>query len=196
MAVRSVSDSGQPQVPINIPKLVTDPVASFKPWPINVRVGGKTISVPALSAADWLDHLMRVDDTLFLDDIFPGLLTEADHDMVMDAYFEGKIQPQDLEDIGFRVIEAASGRHWWVAMRIISVVRENWDTIGGEFALQGVNPSNLSLAGWLDAATLLLIRGMGDNNKINQFFIRLEKAPEGVETEEPTVDVDAFMSMM
>lgn len=154
------------------------------------------VTVPALSAAEWLDALMKLDDSLFLDDIFPGLLSDEDSAMVMDAYFNEKITPLDMEAVACQVIAAAAGRPWWVALRMISVIRANWDVIGGEFALQGVNPVHLSLAGWLDAATLLFIRGMEDNNKINQFFIRLEKPPPGQEVEEPTVEVDAFMSMM
>lgn len=178
-----------------MPKLVTDPVASFRPWPVNIRVGQHTVTIPATCAADWLDLLMDVEN-LDMEKVFPGLLGEAEQEIVEDALLHEKITVKDLLDTGLDIIAAAAGRPWWVALKLVATVRTNWDAIGGEFAMRGVDPVRLSLAGWLDAAQTIIIRGIDGNDKINVFLMRLEQPPPGVEAEAQAMDANTFMSMM
>jgi len=193
--VRSVGASPTAQAPVVIPKLVTDPVASFRPWPINIRVGREQVTIPAMCASDWLDLLMQMED-LWLENIFPDLLDSDDSYLVEDALAAGKIGPQELSDIALDVIAAAGGRPWWVVMKLIGCIKANWDNVGGEFALEGVNPNQLSLAGWLDAALVIVIRHIDGNDQTNAFLMRLEAPPPGQEAPSQAVDVNTFMSMM
>jgi len=198
VAVRAVPDSPAPQPPIDLPKLVTDPVASFKPWPIDVKVGSDVVSIPAMDASEWLSILMEMDVEAFVDDIFPGLLPEDEAAIVERALWDEKLSLDELRDVALQVIASVGGRPWWVVLRLIFTVKANWDGMGGEFAFRGIDPTRLSLAGWLDAAQLILLRGIGDNAKVNSFLLKLEKPPPGYEstTEERVIDADAFLSMM
>jgi hypothetical protein len=175
---------------------VTDPVASFKPWPIDIRVGSDTVSIPAMDASEWLSLLM--DQEVHPDDIFPGLLPDDESRLVEQALWDEKISVQDLQDLTFQIIASASGRPWWVALRLILSVKANWDSLGGEFAFRSIDPTRLSLAGWLDAAQLIMLRAIGDNTKVNSFLMKLEKPPPGHEPVAPEQAIDAndFLSMM
>jgi len=197
VAVRTVPDSPAQQPPIDLPKLVTDPVASFKPWPIDVKVGADVVTIPAMDASEWLSLLMEMDVEAYVDDIFPGLLADDEAQIIERALWDEKLSLEELREVALQVIASVSGRPWWVALRLIFTVKANWDSIGGEFSFRGIDPSRLSLAGWLDAAQLILIRGIGDNAKVNSFFMKLEKPPPGYEsTADKVMDADAFLSMM
>lgn len=195
MPVRTVSGE-QGQTPLLIPKLVSDPVASFQPWDIDVTFAGHCGVIPAMSAAEWLSVLIRMEDDLFLDTIFPDLLESEDQQVANSCLIDGTLGIGEAQDVALQIITSAAGRPWWVALRLIASVTQNWDSLGGEFVYRGVNPSNLSLAGWLDAAQTVIIRGISDTTKANIFLMRLEEPPPGIEVQDEGVDAQTFMSMM
>ncbi len=191
MAGRSVpSLDSQPQVVI--PKTVTDPVWSLRPWPVSVRVAGGMYEIPALPAVDWLTVLMTDDPAL--DDIFPGLLDEADQDVVTEAMLDGHLE--ETFSVCLDIITAVSGRPWYIAMRLIDVARTSWHVLGAEMLLKGVDAEKLSLSGWLDILVLTIMKNI-DPKDAAMFTMRLEAPPADIEVEqpEPEMSVSSFMSM-
>lgn len=180
---------------VNVPKLNRDPVSSLRPYSVTVTVSGGEVEIPALSAADWLAVLMV--ESVELDDIFPGLLSEEDTDLVEEAILSGSMELQEFRDLVLGVIETASARRWWVALRLVEVARTSWDVIGGEMILRGVDAESLSLSAWLDVLLLTILRNM-EPKDTQMFTMRLETPPpeeKGAAVEELEMSQDAFMAI-
>ena len=178
-------DSGR----IAVPKLNKDPVQSLKPWPTVVTIHGLESEIPAMMAADWLVLLMR--EKLDLVDIFIELLPDSES-----LLFNGSITVEELYDIVIDTISLVSGRHWWVALRLISVARESWDILGARMTMRHIDPTQLSLAAWLDALLMVTLAEM-DPKEVTMFTMRLEAVPEfeDVPAEELEMSADAFLAM-
>ena len=176
-----------------MPKLVTSAVWALKPWPITVQIGHEQVTIPALSAADWLSVLME--DPIDLEQVFPGLADAED--LVDEALFEGQLSLDDLYDIGLDCITAASARPWYVAIRLSQIAQAGWDNLGGELALAGVDASRMPLAQWFDALHLIILRTM-DPKSHTMFHSQLEMPPPGVQVDESAMEMsrDQFMGMM
>lgn len=179
---------------VNVPKLNRDPVSSLRPYSVTVTVGPGQVEIPALSAADWLSVLMV--EAVELDDIFPGLLSDEDTDLVEEAIIDGLLGVEEFRSIILEVIETASARQWWVALRLVEVARTSWDVIGGEMLLRGVDAESLSLSAWLDVLLLTILRNM-EPKDTQMFTLRLETPPPGEEgvSEELEMSQDSFMAM-
>lgn len=184
------SDSGH----VTVPKLNRDPIQSLRPFPVEVDVAGHHLLIPAMPAAEWLSILMS--DDLDLSDVFPGLLNQVDMEAVEDIILDGYLGMEDLEEIIFGVIETASARHWWVALRLIETARTEWDVLGAELGLRGVDPTHISLSHWLDILLLVTIRSM-DPKDVQMFCMRLEAPPLSAQVEESEMEMSesAFMAM-
>lgn len=196
MAVRRPSapsptpDSGR----ITVPKLNRDPIQSLRPWPLAVTFHGREYEIPALPAADWLSVLMV--EQFHLDDVFPGLLDEEEQEAVADALMQGGEDADDLIQFCLDIVETASARYWWVAMRLIEIARTSWDVVGAELGLRGVDASRISLSSWLDQLLLVILRGM-ESKDISMFTMKLESPPPQaeVEPEDMVMSRDAFLAM-
>lgn len=175
---------------IAIPKLTHHPLASLGLYPIEFRVAGENATIPALSALPWLEVLM-MGEHILLDDVVPGLLD--DPSIVEDALTCGDLHPYDLEDLQLKAIELASGRDWWVTLRLIETIRGAWDQVGSEFAM--VDANRISLAGWLDFAFGIILKAM-PRDKLQSFLLRLEIPPKSIEAPEPTISAEQFLAMM
>lgn len=166
---------------------------SLRPWPVVVRLGNQEMVIPALPAADWLAVLMQED--LWPEDVFPGLCGPAVVDLVDELVNSGEVNLDDLADVSLDVLEAAASRSWWVALRLITVCRQNWATIGAELLLDGVDASRLSLSGWLDVATLVIMRRIKPESAL-MFTSQLEAPPAGEEAVEvQAISAQEFLSM-
>lgn len=166
--------------PLVLPQLVTDPIWSLRPWPVVVEFQGRSLEIPALPAADWLQVLMS-DQGLY--GIFPGLLRERDVDWVEERLFYDDLNVQALENLQLDVLSQVAGRPWYVAQKLVAVARGAWDTIGAELVMQA-DASRLSIAGWLDVLYLVILRAM-DENKKQLFVSELGIPPVGYATEDP-----------
>ena len=179
-------DSGR----ITVPKLTGDPVWALKPWPVVIQAGGREFEIPALPAADWLAILMT--DPFDPDDLILSLVTNG-----KDLLFLDTVSADDLEHVCLDVITTASARPWWVALRLVAMARSNWSVLGAELILKGVNPTQLSLAAWLDALLLVALKNM-DPKDVTMFTLRLEEPPpEEMESavEEMEMSADSFLSL-
>lgn len=180
---------------VEIPPLVTDATWSLRTWPVEVTFSGLTFSIPALPAADWLAILMS--DQVDLEEILPGLAGVEEADALEEALVQGKASLQDLYRMALETLSLVSGRPWYVAMKIISVAAMSWSALGGEFVIRNVDADRISLAAWLDAAYLIMLRNMKSDD-INIFNAKLLVPPPGVENPEeedilPTPE--SFMAM-
>lgn len=131
-----------------------------------------------------------------LDDIFPGLLTSDDMDLVEDLIVSRELGLDECEDIILSIIETVSARPWWVTIKLIETARVSWDLIGGELALRGIDPTHISLSSWLDALLLTVIKNM-DPKEVTMWCLKLEAPPPDVKVDEAELEMDPsqFMAM-
>ena len=101
----------------------------------------------------------------------------------------------DLDELFCDLLEEASGRHWWITMRLVSIARNEWERVGADLLLANVDPEKLSLAAWLDAFTLLLIRSLKPEDA-NMLMMQVEMVPEGetLPDEEMEMSAEQFLS--
>jgi hypothetical protein len=177
---------------ITVPKLNKDPIQSLSPYSVMVSVGMYEVEIPPLPAVDWLSELMTQDVTL--DNIFPGFLSEEDADLVEEMIIAGDLDIDEYEGIILNIIETVSARDWWVTFRLIETARINWDVLGAELALRGVDAGHVSLSSWLDAVLILALRNT-DPKDATMFTMRLEAPPPNEEADEPEMPASQFMSM-
>lgn len=185
-----------PQSPdrIAVPRLNRDPVQSLTPFPVEVSIGGRDYTIPALPASVWLSVIMV--DNMDMSDIFPGLLEEEDQDEFEERVIYGNLEMDELQETILGVIEVASARHWYVTLRLIEMARTSWDVLGGELGLKGIDPTRMSLAHWLDVLVLITIRSM-EPKDVQMWTMKLEAPPPNVEPDEEdtAISESAFMAM-
>lgn len=195
-AGRSSASTPASPPPLRVPKLNTDLVWSLKPWPAQIYLGGHEFEIPAVPAADWIPAIIDMtEDTVGL---LMGLLSEDDQGRLTDLMFTGSVDVEDLFDLCTDLLTTVGARPWWVTIRLISVAQQNWDTVGAEMILKGVNASIMSLSGWLDVFLLVLLRMM-DPKQTTMFTTKLEMIPpefaDQVTPESMEISADAFLSM-
>ena len=179
--------------PVVIPQHNMDPVWSLKPWPVELELDGEIWEFPAAPAVDWLAILMQEQPDL--DQILIDLCPRG-----LELLFRDTIEPDLLYRRLLDLIETVAARRWWIAMRLIGVVRQNWHVLGPEMITSGVDPSVLSLAAWLDTMTVLVIRAM-EAKEVGLFVARLELPPpsemaaEMERVEEFTMTPEQFLAM-
>lgn len=173
---------------IAVPAHTLDPTESLCPWPVVFTVQGQEYEIPALPAAQWLRVLMPED--AMLEDVFVELVPQGVQLLLNDD------DTWDMADLAQDIIELASGRRWFIAMRVITVMRANWNVVGATMLMKGVDAARLSLSGWLDVALLMLLQHM-EQKDTAMFVAQLEIPPEGEETpeEEMVMTAEAFMAM-
>jgi hypothetical protein len=173
-----------------VPNFVKDPVWSLRPWPLEVRSGAQTFTVPALCATDWLQYLLRADpdfDGLLLD-ILPG---------VEDQLWAEEVSLNQVYELLMDIVGSVSGRAWWIALRLISVAFTGWHIVGPSMIKSGFDPNTLSLAAWLDGLLMTVLENMSPQDT-TMFIMRLEIPPAGIEADiEKDLEMDrgAFLSL-
>ena len=175
--------------PTAVPRTNRDPASSLRPSPIVITVGGREIEIPALPAVEWLEVLMA--DNFQFDDLFIELLPDG-----VDVMLGDWVPVEDMEDLGLAILEQASARHWWIALRLIGTLMDHWDVMGAEATFHNVDPSRLSLAAWLDSMLVLLMQRIQAEQQA-MFVSRLEAPPAGEElpVEDFEMSAEQFMSM-
>jgi hypothetical protein len=174
-----------PQVPV--PRTNRNPIQSLRPEPVTFLIGKREFEIPALPAVDWLQVLMRPDwigDDLFLELMPEGL-------QILDL-----IDPEQSEDLATDIIEEVTGRHWWVALRLVGFLIETWEVMGPEATFHNVDAERLSLAAWMDAMLVLLLARVS-KDQAPGFVARLESPPYGeqIPEEELAISEGQFLSM-
>ncbi len=186
--------SGFDAQPVRIPKLNRDPIWSLRPWPVSVTIQSTEWTIPALVAADWLAVLMVED--LDPDEILPGLLEPEDAERMEELILTEGIDLNIVYESYLDIIERVSARHWWVALRLIWIARDQWHILGPDLISKGVDATQLSLAAWLDCLTVTILQNM-KREQVTMFTMQLEAPPVGEQSaeEEMTMSADAFMAL-
>lgn len=167
------SGSGSEGQSIRLAPTNADPLASLRICKVAVSLAGRTWLIPAHDAAVWLEILL--DEELDPEAVFPGLCGPQTVVEVNRLLLDGVVTEADMEEAICDAIEAASGRKWWITLRLCRFLRGNWDRIGGELAANGVTPFGVSLSYWLDGAYATAIRLMldGDPRQAAKFTAQL-----------------------
>lgn len=188
-------DGGGPGAspPVIVPSHNLDPVWSLRPWPVELELAGRVWEFPATPAVSWLSILME--EPLDLDRILIELCPRG-----IELLFNMELDPDVLYQALLDLIATVSARKWWICLRLIHVVRQNWHVMGPEMIMAGVDPQVLSLAAWIDTMTVLLIRAM-DPKDVTMFVTKLEMPPpsevaaEMQEVDEFEMSREQFLSM-
>jgi hypothetical protein len=138
-----------------------DPLASLRVAELVVPFAGIEHTIPAYPAAKWLEVLFA--QPLDLEAVFPGLAGLDAELAVNTALVDGAATQEDLEQIIYEVLEAVSGRRWWVALRLCLTVRAHWEWVGGAMARSGLTPFDVPLGFWLDGAYATMVHEMASN---------------------------------
>jgi hypothetical protein len=198
VAVRR-SSAARPSIPsaeenrFQVPRLNKDPVWSLRPWPIEIEVAGTVIEVPPMCATDWLCYLMQAE--FDLDTILSEVLPDLE-----DLVYDEAIRLDQVYEVVMEIISCAAARPWWVALRLISVAKHQWDVLGPELLARGADANAQSLSGWLDVL-LVSILGAMDPKKTTMFIMQLEAVPDLMKDpskdafDEMEMDPGAFLSL-
>lgn len=155
-------------------------------------MAGAEITIPALPAADWLAILMR--EEFSTDDMFWTL--GADIATALDeALYSGALSFEDYAAMALDVIGTASGRPWYIAIRLIASATQSWNVIGAELAFRGINAAVISLSAWLDVVLLVMMR-LIDKKDVAMFTLKLMAPPPGTDPTEMEMSVDDFQALM
>jgi hypothetical protein len=138
---------------------------------------------------DWLEVLMS--SGWSSDDLFIELMPNG-----VNLIMDGTIDPMDVDDLVLDILEEVSGRYWWVAIRLIGILMASWDVMGAEATFNHVDPEKLSLAAWLDAMLVLLMRCIKKED-LPMFVAQLEMPPAGeqVPVQDMEISESQFLSM-
>lgn len=175
-----------------------DPLAALRICGVAVTLPIGGFMVPAVPAATWLEILLAED---FLPEaVFPRLCGPEAVMAVYDGILEGAVDETEISEAVTDILEAVSGRRWWITLRLARVAREHWDTVGGALTLAGIRPDQVSLGAWMDAAYALMIERMAnaDPKAAAQFTQTLVAPPPGVLRAEldDVAEGNAFLASM
>lgn len=163
-----------------------DPDATLRCWAVDVDVAGRTYTIPALPAADWLLAL----HSGALADVVPGLVDGTELD---DAIADGTASPADCQTAARAAIAAAAGCPWWTAAKLAHAAVTTW--VAADLTSRGVDPTRIPLAAWLAAAWHAASRQM-DEVKKGQLEWELERPPQGAQPDEWWSDDTATANFM
>ena len=180
----------QPQTP-QLPELVNNPVASLRPFDVEVRIGDNWIVVPGRPAVDWLELIMGDLEEFDLDAIFPGLAEDPD-ELVNESLWNGEVTVDDLYRKALELISAVAGRPWYVALRMIRLAESRWSILGSAVA-RNVDVTKVSLSAWLDELWLQLFEHTGQD-KWTMLASQIEIEPPPLTPDEET-QKDPFAGM-
>lgn len=159
-----------------------DPLAPVGNWDIEVELAGKTWTVSAAPASEWLLVVLGGQPEMLLE------MIAEDTAPIEDALYDGELSWDDLEAAHRETIESASGVRWWEAQRLLALALD-WDGLGGELLLRGFRLEERSLAQTCAAAWRLATRSADDKDR-NKILHEIEKPPPGVDYE-AVVDEEA-----
>jgi hypothetical protein len=170
-----------------------DALASLRPSPIQVEAGGWRYTIPALPASTWIEAVLDTDGAA----IFPGLLEREAYREAMADYFAGRLSGEEITEAGRACLEAAAGRSWWVADRLIrgAADKDAWPIVYGELVGR-VDLDKVSVAAFCDAVYALAVGRLTEEKARAQFDFELTNPPAGVSIEEIYDQAEAAADFM
>jgi len=131
------------------------------------------------------------EDTLTSEHIVLELIPDG-----VQVLMDESISDEEIVDLSFMWLERASGRPWYVALRMVGVLRNNWNVLGAEILKRAVDPVQLSLSGLLDITLLQALQAM-EESQVTMFLTELEMPPPGVDVSEEDMEMsrEQFLSL-
>lgn len=172
-----------------------DPLAALRPADIEVELGGWLYVITARPAADWMVALMKGPAA-----IVPGMLASDDRAELLRDFLRGRVTQEEMSEAAHDVLEAASGRRWWEAERLVvsAMQGDSWPVVHGELVLRGVDLEKISLGALWNALYSLVIQNT-EEAKRPKIEFEISKPPPGVSADElydPEDAEDSFMAAL
>jgi hypothetical protein len=145
--------------------LKVDAAASMRQWVIDFRLGKHILTLPAVSAADWLLAL----DSGTVQDILEMCTNQ---DTVTDVLIDEGLSSDEIGTGIEALVEQASGRAFYTTLVLVKTALGAWDVIGGDIVLAGIDLNQVSFSAALDAIYTLLVRATPPE-KLNDFHAAL-----------------------
>lgn len=153
---------------------------SITPAPITVTVGGAAYVVAPHPASAWITAIVADPVT----GVVPKMLRTADRISLVDRMLTGDIKDADLIAARNEAVAAATGRDWWVAVRLIGSVDSTSGELYGRLLLAGIRET-LPIGAWCSAVYALIMEGRDEKGRTQTMF-DLMNPPAGVSPEEAT----------
>lgn len=178
--------------------MLFDLAAGLAPRPVAFVLAGRDWTIPARPAADWLAALASPEPDLRA--IVPGMVDDGDlaglldddlYAAVMDA--NAAQWEADRLEAARDVLEVAAGCRWWIAVNLAALAC-NWESVGADMVLAGVDYQRLPLAAVLAAVRRHLERGSGD--KWPGLQAHLESPPAEALDDAAADEGGAFLAVM
>lgn len=167
---------------------VSDILAHLRPCPIQVDFLGRTYTIPAMDAVEWVALIDGPRPDLY--EIFPALAGPEAVEAVEDALWEGLVSDDEVGMVGMEALGAAGDRDWWVVLNVIRSAATAWSIVHVNHA------AGMSLAGWLDEVWSKIMDHI-DPKKRASWISEVERPPKGLKRE---IDFDeeeaAFLAAM
>lgn len=171
-----------------------DPLVAIDIPEVEVDLGEWSYTVPKLPAGRWLVAVLNPQGG----SIVPGLLALQDRRDVWADYALGAFTEEELADAERDALEAAAGRPWWEADRLIrsAFTTESWPIISGEMTHRGIDVHVVSLSAWLNWVYMLVVSRCKDDAERTKFEGQLKMPPVGVSPDEIESDEDVAAAFM
>lgn len=163
--------------------------AAFRTGPVTVDVDGHSYTFPHLSAAGWLEKISAPNWTV---EIFHLADPDA-HEAFLTRVEDGTASLDDLHKVTYAVVAKVSGRTWWQAVRLASLLNEG--PLLGSVLAGGADPQRLTLAAFLSVVHATLLRGAGEQDRI-KIEMELSIPPAEAAGTEPEEDMSQMVSAM
>ena len=156
-----------------------DPAAVVRRRPVVVTLAGTDYRIPALSATEWLMHILERSWA----DVVPGLLEQADHlDDLYDLLNDGTVTTAECVAAAKDALSSAAGVDWWVAARLVHAAAADPGAFG-ELRLAGTDLDTAPLGAVIAALYRIYTRDR-ERKDVDKFEAELTRTPPGMSAAE------------
>ena len=153
---------------------VVDPEASLALWDLDVDLGGRRFTVPALPASGWFPVILSADVYSVLDMLVST--GGEDPEDPMDLVLAGTVPADELGKICLQAVEEVAGRPFQVAYVLAVAAESQWQMINGRLSLAGFDWDERPIGAALDAIFMIILEGMHTEEKRKEFLALLDQA--------------------
>jgi hypothetical protein len=142
-----------------------------------LRLWAYEVSFPRIVDADGIPHMFRIEPLPAADWLIatfdpgrlaylPGLLSDAESERLIEALHVGEVTHDELVEANRDALEEMSGWPWWSASKLMAVLYQQFDMVGGLLVLSGMDLRTQPLGAVLAAV----------NAKVLEFQSKEERA--------------------
>jgi hypothetical protein len=165
--------------------MIVDPAASMEVWEIQIELGGRDFTIPAMPASDWWPILAEGDLTALLD-----IATSDEQGVLEELILDGQISRDEIKDKLVAAVEEATGRSLHVSIVIVTAASANWALINGYLVARGFRWQNQPIAAALDALYVSVMTHLNKEGS-EKFTEMLNTDTTGRPTDKRRAEVEA-----